>query len=200
MSHLTVYVLALALAGCASINYDPVQLDSPFPFDEANVSACPSVLAKSRICHARVEANRWVSLTGIQMKEGETYCLTVPDHQLWFDKDRRNTPTIGDYGNWLMRLFSKRHPEAPYFSLIAATVEYVSPPATTARQVIVKANQVVVYSHQVVEQRKEHKYKTAVAGKLVLYPNDAIGFASDPERFYENNAGYIWVKIENCSV
>lgn len=175
--------LAVALAGCAAIAYEPVKVDSATPIDAARLGRCPSKLEPGKVCIAQIHANQWVSPTGVRICEpGERYRVTVPPDQVWFDEARRNTPPYGEEGSWIMKLPAKRH-NAPFFSLMVDAV-----PTDLGKRVTDTA--------VVVTDAKRFLFTAKSVGDLVLYPNDAKGPASDPAHWYQNNAGYIWVIIE----
>ena len=184
MKNYAPYLLMLSLSGCASISYEPVKLDSASPVDAANVHACPVTLDVNKVCIAKVQADRWTSPTGIEVKEaGEAYCLKVLPDQVWFDANRRHTPPYGEVGSWVMRLSERRHLD-PFFSLMID----VEPEGALHNGKTAK----------VVPDLNRFRFPSAHGGKLVLYPNDAKGPANDPAYWYKNNHGYIWVIIERC--
>jgi hypothetical protein len=179
-------VAALALAGCTAIEYKSVAVDSPSPIDEKGLVKCPKELRHDKICTARILADQLATPTGIQVAEkGETFCIEVLPHQVWFDADRRNTPPHGDEGNWIMKIGTKRHPEAGYFSLMVDV--QAKPPAIQSK------------SAKQVGDSPGWTYTADSVGALVLYPNDAIGSTGEPEYYYKNNSGYIWVTIKRCA-
>jgi hypothetical protein len=182
-------LVTLALAGCFSIRYSPVPVDSPLP--TTTIPRCAGTLLPGAACIAPVIAAHWQTPTGLQVALGQTYCVRVPPGQVWFDKGRRNIPPHGERGSSLMRLFDglKRHPDSAWFSLVAAVVpadlaerSYVGPEATLAHQDLSRRPQLRI-SH---------------SGALVLYPNDAIGPAEDPTWYQRNNRGQIWVTLQRC--
>lgn len=168
----------LMLKGCASVNYEPVRHDSslisrtcPLP-SRADLGNCTVTLVK---------ASQWESSTGIKVKAGERVCVQVPPGQVWFDWDRRNVPPHGEAGTWVMNLFTKRHPGAGFFSLIVNTK---------------KASDGTLSEGHSVESHPQ--YVSQHSGELVFYPNDALGGPNDPEFFYRNNAGQVWVIVRPC--
>lgn len=183
MKKLVRLIGVLTLAGCAAIDYETVPVDSASPLSAETQGRCPATLAPGARCTARVQADQWSSPTGIQVKaKGESYCIAVLPNQVWFDASRRNIPPYGEKGSWLMNLAKKRH-EAGFFSLMVdvqshATVGETAKPVT--------------------EELPGARYTAQGAGELVLYPNDAVGPSYDPEYFYRNNSGYIWVNITRC--
>ena len=173
----------LTLAGCAAIDYKTVHVDSASPPADEKLSKCPAMLAPGASCTARVQADQWSSPTGIRVKEkGESYCIAVLPNQVWFDASRRNTPPYGEKGNWLMNLTKKRH-EAGFFSLMV-DVQSKASVGETAKPVT--------------DELPGARYTAQGAGELVLYPNDAIGPPNEPEYYYKNNSGYVWVTITRC--
>ena len=188
----TVLVFAATLSGCAAVRYEPTSYDSPKPIG-AGVPGCLSkdaLAAPGDECLALVRADQWWSDTGVTVKKRAAYRLTVPPHQVWFDKGIVNKPPYGDPGSRLMNLFEsyKRHEGGLWFSLIAAVVE---PGSGLDRR-----------EYQSVDigaaSKKECDSVIFVAqedGALSLYPNDAKGPASHPTFFYENNSGQIWVRV-----
>lgn len=191
----TVLVVAAALAGCAAVRHEPISHDSPKPV----LPGMPGCLSTGALaapgdeCLALVRADQWWSDTGVSVKKGAAYRLTVPPHQVWFDKGIVNQPPRGDPGSRLMNLFAryKRNEEGLWFSLIAAVVE---PGSGLDRQ-----------EHQSVDIGAAIKKEYAACGSVIflvkengalsLYPNDAKGPASHPAFFYENNSGQIWVRV-----
>jgi len=174
-------ITILTLAGCAAIDYKTVSVDSASPPDAEKLTRCPSTLNPSASCTARVQANQWTSPTGIQVKEGESYCIAVLPNQVWFDASRRNTPPYGEEGSWIMNLAKKRH-EVGFFSLMV-DVQSAGATGTTAKPVA---------------DPQGARFTTQKAGELVLYPNDAVGPPQDPAYYYKNNSGYIWVTVMRC--
>jgi len=178
-------LLAAGLAGCASLAYTPVPVDSAAPADSG--VPCAAGLQPGQRCTALVRAAQWQTPTGLQVglgeSEAEAYCVQVPPGQVWFDQDRRNTPPHGEQGSWLMQLGSglKRHHGIAWFSLVAAVQ-----PAGAAK----KPDHQDISRDPVVRPRQ--------AGALVLYPNDAVGQPDDPTWFYRNNRGQIWVTLQRC--
>ena len=184
MKLLWAVTLGLALTGCGTPRYSEVPVDSSSSHVDAS-KRCPEALLLGQTCWTRVEANKWVSLTGIHVKQDETYCISVPPNQVWFDKDRRNTPPDGEKGNWLMNLFTKRHPEFGFFALMVAVKAADDTNRQTARHVSNPLN---------------FKYMAEGPGELVFYPNDAVSTSWNRTYHYENNFGYIWVTISLCAV
>lgn len=175
---LAAVLLALTLAGCQSISYEPVKLDSSAPID---LKPCARTLSVDQSCTALVQAERWISPTGIHAEAGETYCVSVPPNQVWFDAGRRNTPPHGEEGNWLMNLALKRHKDYGFFNLIVNTKSLDTGRPGKEQDV-----------------SKGAPYKVTMVGELVLYPNDALGPDNDPAFYYKNNAGQVWVTISQC--
>lgn len=192
ISLLTVLVIAATLTGCAAVRYEPTSYDSPRPV-EAGVPGCLSagaLAAPGDECLALVRADQWWSDTGVSVKKRAAYRLTVPPHQVWFDKGIVNKPPHGDPGNRLMNLFAryKRHEEGLWFSLIAAVVEHGSGLDRREYQSVDIGAASKKECDSVIFVAKED-------GALSLYPNDAKGPASHPTFFYENNSGQIWVRV-----
>lgn len=185
MKRIGLLLMAALLAGCVAIEYEPVTLDSPPPEIGEQTGRCPEELMANQQCVAQIRANAWMSRTRIHAKEGEHYCVTVPPDQVWFDKGRRNTPPLGEKGSWIMRLSKKREPH-PFFNLMIAV-----DPIDKKSETKVKA--------RAVDKPNDFRFIAESRGEIVLYPNDAIGSASYPERWYRNNSGYIWVTIKRCS-
>jgi len=190
-----VLVVAATLTGCAAVRYEPTSYDSPKPV-EAGVPGCLSagaLAAPGDECLALVRADQWWSDTGVTVKKQAAYRLTVPPHQVWFDKGIVNKPPYGDPGSRLMNLFEsyKRHEGGLWFSLIAAVVE--RGPGLDRREY-----QSVDIGAAIKKECEECDSVIFVAkedGALSLYPNDAKGPASHPTFFYENNSGQIWVRV-----
>jgi len=169
-----------SLAACASVSYEPVTLDSSAPLDMSSVKKCPETLNVKDDCTALIQANQWMTRTGIKVKKGEKYAVRVHASQVWFDLDRRNTPPYGEAGSWKMRLFKKRHADAGFFALI------INAKAAGSDQLL---------GHGDLGATPNLAYKTPDAGELVLYPNDALGPFDNPAYWYQNNSGQIWVTI-----
>lgn len=183
MKKLGLTVLLLSITGCASISYKPVMLDSSEPSELVNLRPC-STKGDTNKCKALVQADKWVSPTGIAVHVGDTYCIDVPPDQWWFDADRRNAPPHGEKGNWIMRLSQKRNADAGFFALI---VNVQSEDGTVEEK-----------AGQLVSSPRAYRYTSKSAGKLVLYPNDAKGPPSNPAHWYKNNSGQIWVTVARC--
>lgn len=176
---------SLTLVGCVATSYKSVTVDSALPANAETLSRCPLSLEEGQSCMARVQADQWTSPTGIQVKgAGEIYRITVLPNQVWFDADRRNTPPHGEKGSWIMNLSKKRH-DAGFFSLMVDVQPEAASVGETAKPVT---------------EFSDFEYTTTGKGKLVLYPNDAIGPPNDPQYYYRNNSGYIWVTIERRPV
>ena len=169
------------LIGCASISYEPVQLDSSHLALTMIEECSEQKLSDSKGCVVLVQASLWASSTGIKVKSGNNYCIQVPPNQLWFDATRRNRPPFGEEGSWLMQLSTKRHPENGFFSLIVNT-------RNKADEALSKPQAVEV----------NPLYKPGGEGELVFYPNDAEASVFDPAYFYRNNSGQIWVNVRQC--
>lgn len=190
-----VLVVAATLTSCAAVRYEPTSYDSPKPVG-AGVPGCLSkdaLAAPGDECLALVRADQWWSDTGVTVKKQAAYRLTVPPHQVWFDKGIVNKPPYGDPGSRLMNLFEsyKRHEGGLWFSLIAAVVE--RGPGLDRREY-----QSVDIGAAIKKECEECDSVIFVAkedGALSLYPNDAKGPASHPTFFYENNSGQIWVRV-----
>lgn len=186
-----VLLVAATLTGCAAVRYEPTSYDSPKPVLKDVPGCLPAgSLAPGGECLALVRADQWWSDTGVSVKKGVTYRLTVPPHQVWFDKGIVNKPPHGDPGNRLMNLFAryKRHEGGLWFSLIAAVVE----PGSGLDRREYQSVDIGAASH------KDCDSVIFVAqedGALSLYPNDARGPATHPAFFYENNSGQIWVRV-----
>lgn len=185
MSKIALSLMAISLAGCVAIKYEPVKVDSPAPVDAAEVGKCPPTLEVKKRCIARIQADQWTSWTGIKIaKEGERYWVTVLPDQVWFDKDRRNIPPFGEEGSGIMQLAERRHLKVPFFSLMVDVV-----PDDNEKLTVQNTAVVVAYP-------KKFPFTAKSLGKLVLYPNDVKGPVSAPAYWYENNSGHIWVTIE----
>ena len=186
MKQTFIAVLAVSLSGCFAIKYEAVPLDSYPPVNAAEVGRCPEQLKSDKTCVAQIYANRWASFTGIRVgSEGESYCVTVPHGQVWFDKDRRNTPPHGDEGSWLMKLAKRRYEVVPFFSLMI-DVDRGGEDGDIQDTAVE------------VTDSNNFRFTSKAAGKLVLFPNDAMGSEGDPSYWYRNNSGHIWVTIQRC--
>jgi hypothetical protein len=176
-------VSILVLGGCARTGYAPVLQDSARPTTSA--PNCGKTLKLKESCLALVRASEWYSATGLVVSPGETYRMSVPENQLWFDKGRPNSPPQGEQGNWLMNRFERRHPESLWFALMAAVVSKQDGQNLSTS--------VAIDSYDISTNRE---VKVASAGLLVMYPNDAAWLSREKEIFYHNNSGQIWVFIE----
>jgi len=185
MKRFLILLLAFSLTSCFSIKYEPVTVDSYPPVNAAKIGKCQAQLQTEKICLAQIYADRWKSFTGIKVGAGESYCVTVPPDQVWFDKDRRNTAPYGEKGSLLMNLAQKRHKGIPFFSLMIN---------------VDRGNDGGDMDGSAVEvtDSKDFRFTSKVAGTLVLYPNDAIGPDTDPAYWYRNNGGRIWITIQRC--
>lgn len=191
----TVLVVAATLTGCAAVRYEPTSYDSPKPV-AAGVPGCLSkdaLAAPGDECLALVRADQWWSDTGVTVKKQAAYRLTVPPHQVWFDKGIVNKPPYGDPGSRLMNLFEryKRHEGGLWFSLIAAVVE---PGSGLDRREYQRVD-IGAANKKKCEECDSVIFVAQEDGALSLYPNDAKGPASHPTFFYENNSGQIWVRV-----
>lgn len=147
------------------------------------VPAATFFLAKGKRCVFPVRAEKRVTLTPILTSSGETYRITVPRNQVWYDRDQRNVAPQGEKGSTLMNLAKswKRHEDMGWFALVATNI------ATDHSK-----------SDNLVDVGLTQDLKVVNPGQLAFYPNDAIApVASD--FFYSNNTGQIWVQIENCA-
>ena len=205
-------VLAV-LTGCASTRYSPIEADSPAPLD-GSLSLCkaaanplaegtatltgaePSTLAKGASCIFPVRADQKFTVTPLVINRDDTYRITVPRNQVWYDGSRRNVPPRGDPGSWLMNRFKhwKRHTCSEWFALIAANVRPVK--SSTSQ------HEFPQYEHHEPQEYKdvsdkEPEFKVTRPGWLAFYPNDAI-MPLPGDFFYSNNSGQVWVQIERC--
>ena len=184
MKLLLTIIFVLALTGCGTPRYNEVFIDSSSSHVDVSKRCPETLLPGAASCVARVEANKSVTSTNINVQPSETYCISVPPNQVWFDKDRRNTPPEGEKGSWIMNLFTKRHPEVGFFALMVAVQSADNTTGQTARNVKKSLN---------------FKYTAEGPGELVFYPNDAVSTSWNPYYHYENNSGYIWVTITRCN-
>jgi hypothetical protein len=182
MNSLLSLIAILMLAGCTAIAYKTVPVDSALPPDAEKLTKCPSTLNPGTSCTARVQADQWISPTGIQAEERESYCIAVLPNQVWFDASRRNSPPYGEKGSWVMNHLAKKRHEAGYFSLMV-DIQSKAAQGDTAKPVA---------------DLPRGRYTAQGAGELVLYPNDAISPSYDPAYYYRNNSGYIWVTVMRC--
>lgn len=191
-------LLLTALAGCVSITYSPIQSDSPAPSAgwpplceamaptrvyEARVPEATLSLAQGKSCMFPVRAELKLTLTPLAIEQNQTYRITVPRNQVWYDQSRRNVPPHGDPGSALMKRFDrwKRHSDPLWFALIAANVGRAGSSAQQYVDVSIDSDLVVT-----------------APGQLAFYPNDAIVPALG-DYFYSNNSGQVWVQIEHCA-
>ncbi|MCV2438711.1 hypothetical protein [Paucibacter sp. DJ2R-2] len=186
MKVLLVVSAAVILGGCAAIQYEVMTVDSAPPAAAAQTARCSMNSPAEKPCLALTYADQWTSSTGIVVKDvGEKFCISVLPHQVWFDADRRNTPPYGEKGSWMMNLAKRRHENEGFFALmvdVRSSDDFA--PSNTAKAVKVPEN---------------FEYVAESTGKLVLYPNDALGPESDPTYYYrKNNSGFVWVSISRC--
>ncbi len=196
----------VALAGCGSIGYTPVLVDSPLPavFREARPgnAPCGPTLVPGQSCVTLVRAEDWYSDTRIRVEAKQTYCFHVPAGQVWFDAERRNSPPRGEPGSLFMNALKRaKRQDAPWFTLMAG----VAPdPVPTLRPVAwagppsreFTASLEASTPHNVAADPLK-PLVVAKNGVLVLYPNDAWGPTGRPGYFYENNSGQIWVQVSH---
>ncbi|MES2685294.1 MAG: hypothetical protein V4706_00650 [Pseudomonadota bacterium] len=186
--------VSAALSGCAAIRYEPTSYDSPKP----PLKDMPGCLSKGAPnpgdeCLALVRADQWWSVTGVKVQKDAAYRLTIPPHQVWFDKGRTNTPPYGEVGNSAMKLFDRyKRQEGLWFSLIAAVVE---PGSNLDR----KELQSVDIGSAANKDCKSVIFIASEKGDLTLYPNDARGPDGHSTYFYENNSGQIWVQVRQIT-
>ena len=131
---------------------------------------------------ALVRAADWYSLVPIEIRAGERYAFQVAPGQFWFDKTERIEAPRGVPGSGLKLLAAglKRHTASGWFALMATTVAPRHP-----------GKSVVAFD---VGMHQEVTF--AEGGQLAMYPNDARSLPINPEYFYENNHGQVWVKVE----
>jgi hypothetical protein len=196
---------ALALAACAEIKYEHVPYDNPPPWGTAAPGpSCRTIggqLASGAVCVALVRARDWYADTGLTVHPGEAYCVQVPPGQQWFDASSINSPPRGEEGSALVNLFAslKRYPKAGWFSLIVAVVD--PSPANSERRPVsaVLDSDRQVEAASLEELRRcgadGNLFRPAAQGRMVFYANDAAVEGPDPEKFYRNNSGQIWVSI-----
>jgi hypothetical protein len=183
--------LAMSQASCVSIKYSPIHADSPAPppgsaplCTEIVSSVAPS-LKEGEICIFPIRANQNLTRTPLVINDKQTYRVTVPRNQVWYDSSRRNVAPQGDHGSWLMNLFKhykqyKQCPESLWFALIATNVDSGS-------------NE----QYESFDVSKTPELKITHLGLLAFYPNDAIVPVLGD--FYSNNSGQVWVQIEHCA-
>jgi hypothetical protein len=188
------------LTGCVSTRYAPVQADSPPPSD-VSVALCKAAsaeayrLAEGASCLFPVRADQKFTVTPLLIDKGETYRISVPRNQVWYDASRRNVAPAGDPGSWEMNRFQhwKRDDKSEWFALIAANLRPV--------QGSTSAQEPARYEHQeskeFVDVSREPELKVKLPGRLAFYPNDAI-VPLLGDIFYSNNSGQVWVRITHC--
>lgn len=188
------------LAGCVSTRYAPAQADSPPP-PGVLLALCKAEsaeayrLAAGASCLFPVRADQKFTVTPLLIDKDETYRISVPRNQVWYDASRRNVAPAGDPGSWEMNRFQhwKRHDKSEWFALIVANLRQVpgsTPPQEPAR-----------YEHHEPKEFRDvsqaPELKVTHPGRLAFYPNDAIVPLLD-DIFYSNNSGQIWVHITRC--
>lgn len=177
-------VLVWFAVGCSAVSYAPILIDTPAPQGLATVPACSASLPAGARCYVIIQAALWESRSGLQVRSGETYQFVVPPGQAWYDSERRSVPPEGDAGSALMNsaAFLKRHRDSKWFALMVAVL---SPEPNVA--------------DQAQDLSRETRLVVRTNGELVFYPNDAVAQVGPDDLFYRNNAGRIWVVVENVA-
>lgn len=202
LSRLTLIVtLGTLLGACAAIRYEPIRADSAapavLPASICGLKEDPRYeqdrrlvhLAPNEYCYTVARANMWQTRTPLEVKSGEVYEITVLPGQVWFDKDRRVDPMVGDEGSALMNLFKgwKREERSPWFRLLALTVakprneQEAGTTAQEFKQSVIPANGQLTIEHD---------------GQLAFSPNDASFSPGKGGALYANNQGQIWVRVK----
>lgn len=178
-------VLAMILSSCVSISYKPINLDSPPLRSDALCKIDKPTLEKGESCMFLIRADQTLTRTSLKVEKDQTYRITVPKDQVWYDLSRRNEPPNGERGSWMMNLFKhwKRIPDSSWFALIAANVR--SDKTSTEP-----------YECQDVSADADLKFERE--GQLAFFPNDVI-MPVFGNHFYSNNSGQVWVQIEYCA-
>lgn len=189
--HLILLVtLAMCQASCVSIKYTPIHSDSPAPppgspqLCTEMVSSVTQTLKEGEICIFPIRADQKLMRTPLLIHDKQTYRVTVPRNQVWYDSSRRNVAPQGDHGSWLMNLFKrwKQRHESLWFALIATNVSQDSGSNEQYESFDVSETSELKFTH---------------LGLLAFYPNDAI--VPILGNFYSNNSGQVWVQIERCA-
>lgn len=121
----------------------------------------------------RVFAKQAENHSGVMMKEGDKYRVSVPKDQTWWDSRYKNSPPCGT-PPFIMRLFPslfKREPKAEWFSLMA----HVQGDSKPQDMCTTKSD--------------GSQFFADGCGELLFFANDA-GW------FYENNSGCIEVIVQ----
>jgi hypothetical protein len=201
---------ALLFSGCAAVKHSGIPYDNPRPANFANVPGCRgAMLAAGAQCVALVRANQWYSDSHLSTTVGESYCVSVPGVQRWFDLERVNDAPDGEPGSGLMNLYASRKrfrdPSGlrpgetewqrarvdGWFALVAAVVK---PGARDAddREVLQQAS---MGGPRDCGGDTGKLLKIDKPGDLVFYPNDAALSDNKKQHFYGNNSGQVWVVI-----
>lgn len=183
--------LVIIQASCVSIRYSPIHTDSPPPSSHPLCaeleldSDAKRTLKEGKICVFLIRADQKLTHTTLAIDKGETYRISVPRNQVWYDSSRRNVPPHGEEGSWMMKPFNhwrQRH-ESQWFALIATNVSRNS-----------GSNE----QYESFDVSKTSELKFTHLGLLAFYPNDAI-VPILGSFFYSNNSGQVWVQIERCA-
>lgn len=183
--------IALILSACTSTRQTVAYMDSQLPSNtgkpcQRNIAGGLMRLDKGQSCLSQIRADAWLSRTMLSVQANESYSISVLPNQFWHDAKNRHTPPVGDEGSSVMSFFSstKRHSGSKWFALMAVVV----PPDRKDEQELT-----------VQDLGVSSVINTTGAGQLAFYPNDANLSWIGRQRFYKNNHGIIWVKIENST-
>lgn len=176
-------LILLILSGCAHCpEWDDCHVMSDSPKPETSLRECKDVQRLTNevsSCIVQVAANQKETIVGLTVEGGEKYRVIVPCKQSWKDCNSQLVPLCGEKGSFKQNLFfwRKRASDSLWFSVIAEVIDD---------------------KHQLQAQYdlcEDHEFKISKPGTLILYPNDAEGFFSCENEFYDNNRGKIWLEI-----
>ena len=191
--HPVITALTLALlGGCSGPGREVTH--SPWPAQARGHAWCvaeggPRHLSPGASCLAVVGADEWNHRTGLRTCAGQTFHVSVPGEQYWYDAGRRSHPLKGDEGSRFMNVFQgrKRVAGQNWFLLSAGTlppgaVDDADPEHAAALPARVLSEPTVTYTAR-------------AAGELVFFANDARAFWPAPKLLYGNNRGHAWVVV-----
>lgn len=182
------------IAGCASNQVQTVPVDAlqPQELSRSDLRPCQTVgptLASGGRCFVVVHAAAWNNRTGLKVCAGQSYRVSVPGNQHWYDASRRSHPMRGDQGNGLMNSFEglKRLGDEPWFVLVAG----ILPPSASIDDAPV--NMAALKSSADLPPVSTYTVKSS--GELVFFANDAA-MPFWKKLFYGNNSGRAWVVVQ----
>jgi hypothetical protein len=197
---------AFLLTGCAAVKHANIPYDNAKPAGWADCRGATP--AKGDACLALVRANQWYSDSHLRVAAGDSYCVTVPPGQKWFDLQRVNHAPDGEPGSGMMNIYasrkrfrdtsalkpgesrSDRARTDGWFALIAAVVL----PGAANPDDREEVQQSSMGGPGNCAKSTGKLLNVEKPGELVFYPNDAT-LPDDKKYFYNNNSGQVWVVI-----